>query len=333
MKLLNFAVMILLCTQIAIAQNTLQTNVACVGNSITEGYGLSYQEDYPYQLQQILGSNYNVTNFGVSSMTFAKPTIKAGSNNSSYWSTEKFKSSLNSEPNIVVIELGTNDSKYFMNNYAEKNIYNYNYSQCEKQQLYADYEALIDTFVHLQTSPKIFATLQPYSNNIKWAITDSAIVNQINPIIKQTAIEKGINIIDLHSQFNTPAWYLADSVHPNPTGAQELAKIVQKYITINAPTIAQDNSTLKVNSGYEFYWYKNGTKIENAKNNTLQITETGTYKALVKIDEKTDSWIATNEFLVTNLDAGGSTKILKHNNAQKRSKLNHKVDVKGRTVK
>ena len=57
---------------------------------------------------EMLGDGYTVTNFGVSSMTFAGEKIKGGDNNFSYWKTDKFKAALASSPNIVVIELGTN---------------------------------------------------------------------------------------------------------------------------------------------------------------------------------------------------------------------------------
>ena len=218
-----------------------QTRVACVGNSITEGYGLGWQEDYPFQLQKLLGEAYNVQNFGVSSMTFAN---KGPSDNMSYWNTQKFKDALASSPDIVVIELGTNDSKFFINNCIENGqpTYNYNYGQYEKEQLYKDYEALIDTFAHLPTSPKIYATLQPYSNNCGWGIMDTAIVNQINPIIQEVATRKGVEIIDLHTEFNTPAWFLPDSVHPNATGAIELAKIIEKFIVPDTTGAASDSA-------------------------------------------------------------------------------------------
>ncbi len=210
-----------------------QTRVACVGNSITAGYGLGWQEDYPFRLQEMLGDSYKVQNFGVSSMTFAN---KGPSDNMSYWNTDKFKAALEFTPEIVVIELGTNDSKFFTNNCIENGQpqYNYNYGQYEKEQLYKDYEALLDTFMHLETSPRVIATLQPYSNNCGWGIMDTAIVNQINPIILEVATKKGVEIIDLHSQFNTPAWFLADSVHPNATGAKELARIIKEGI-LKAP--------------------------------------------------------------------------------------------------
>ena len=220
-----------------------QTRVACVGNSITEGYGLGWQEDYPFQLQEMLGDSYKVQNFGVSSMTFAN---KGPGDNMSYWNTDKFKAALEFNPEIVVIELGTNDSKFFTNNCIENGQprYNYNYGQYEKEQLYKDYEALLDTFMHLTTSPRVIATLQPYSNNCEWGIMDTAIVNQINPIIEEVATRKGVEIIDLHSQFNTPEWFLADSVHPNATGAKELARIIKEGI-LKVPEVSDSTTAIR----------------------------------------------------------------------------------------
>lgn len=320
---------------LALAGPSFSVNVACVGNSITEGYGIWADKKYPDHLQEMLGSDYTVSNFGVSSMTFAGEKIKAGDNNSSYWKTKKFKTALASNPDIVVIELGTNDSKYFTDKCiwegAER--YNYLYGQCEKSQLYADYEALIDTFAHLPTNPEIYATLQPYSNNCDWGIMDTAIVNQINPIIKETAIKKGVNVIDLHALFQTPAWFLDDSVHPNATGAQELAKIVNKYITLAKPEIKQNGATLQAEgNAYGYLWYKDGKLIDNVDKPTLTLSETGKYKALIKVESDNDSWLMSNEIEVTELN-GGTTKIAPKRNKKaqpKLRKLHHKVDVKGR---
>ena len=321
---------------LALATMAHATNVACVGNSITEGYGIWGDKKYPDHLQEMLGNDYTVSNFGVSSMTFAGATIKGGNNNSSYWKTDKFKAALASSPDIVVIELGTNDSKYFTDKCiwegAER--YNYLYNQCEKSQLYSDYEALIDTFAHLPTSPEIFATLQPYSNNCDWGIMDTAIVSQINPIIKETAVKKGVNIIDLHTLFQTPAWFLADSVHPNASGAQELAKIVNKYITLAKPTLKQEQATLQVNgNSYGVRWYKDGKLIEGTDKASLAISETGTYRALVKVEEGNDSWLLSEKIEVKDLGSGITGIRPARQTAQpKMRKLHHKVDVKGRAV-
>ena len=274
------------------------TNVACVGNSITEGYGIWSEKKYPEHLQELLGEGYTATNFGASSMTY--------------------------------------DSKFFtdkcMWNGAEK--YNYYYGQYEKEKLYTDYEALIDTFAHLPSAPEIFATLQPYSNYCDWGIMDTAIVNQINPVIKETAIKKGVNIIDLHTLFQTPEWFLDDSVHPNAVGAQELAKIVNKYITFAKPALKQDQATLQVNGeSFGIRWYKDGKLLEGNADTPLKLTGTGKYRALVKVENGNDSWILSEEIEVKSLGETAGIKPRKKAAAQpKAHKLHHKVDVKGRTV-
>lgn len=193
--------------------------VACVGNSITEGYGIWDKKKYPEHLQDMLGSEYKVENYGHSSQMFRK------NSNESYWKSSKFTAAYNFGADIVVIELGTNDSKYYFNgpeNYYEKNV--------DRNEMLRDYEALIDTFAHQPQAPKVYATLQPYANKYDWYITDTAIVNQINPIIKEAAEKKGAILIDLHAEFNKKEWLLDDMVHPNETGAKELARIIANAI-------------------------------------------------------------------------------------------------------
>ena len=277
-------------------------NVACVGNSITYGYGLSDGKySYPTRLQEMLGQSSSVSNFGVSSMTFST----YGS--SSYWSTDRFTAAMNSNPDTVVIELGTNDSKFFMGNYPDLGLYNWAYGLVSQEDLKRDYRALIDTFAHLGSQPEIYATLQPYSNNVSWTITDTAIVNVINPIIFDAAVEKGVNIIDLHTLFYASSWYLSDSVHPNDDGANELAKIIYKYITSAKPVITASGSTLSVNSGYGFFWYKDGVLISGANSQTYKPTAKGSYSALVKVDDSSDSYLLAQAVEADGSDSGSET--------------------------
>lgn len=213
------------------------TKVACVGNSITEGYGIWDKKKYPEHLQDMLGSDYKVENFGHSSQMFRK------NSNESYWKSAKFTAAYNMAPDIVVIELGTNDSKYYFNGPE-----NY-YGKTDRAEMLRDYEALIDTFAHQPQAPKIYATLQPYANKYDWFITDTAIVNQINPIIKEAAENKGATLIDLHAEFNKPEWLLEDNVHPNETGAKELAKIIAKAIL--SPSLESSSSVAQTSSSAE----------------------------------------------------------------------------------
>ena len=299
------------------ASSAITANVACVGNSITEGYGIDWGvKKYPDHLQDLMQPGDSVANFGTSGKMFYKESGE------SYWVQGKIKEALAFPADIVVIELGTNDSKLFY----------FTYYNVTADMLKPSYEDLLDTFAHLPTNPEIYATLQPYSNNVEWGIMDTSIVKYINPLIKETAIEKGVNIIDLHTLFKTPDWFLADSVHPNAKGAQELAKIVNKYITMAKPTLTQKPSTLQVNgTHYGICWYRDGKLIEGADKEQLSLTEKGKYKALVKVESDNDSWLVSEEIDIT--DIGGSTGIAKGNKkvAQpKLRKLRHKVDVKGR---
>ena len=41
-----------------------KTKVACIGDSLTRGYLLEDAQSYPAQLQQLLGAQYEVRNFG-----------------------------------------------------------------------------------------------------------------------------------------------------------------------------------------------------------------------------------------------------------------------------
>ncbi len=214
-----------------------QTKVACVGNSITEGYGIWDKKKYPEHLQDMLGGQYEVKNFGHSGRMFHKASAE------SYWASDKFTAALNYGADIVIIELGTNDSKYFFDGKGSSSGYNYMYKPEYKADLPKDYEALIDTFAHQPQAPTIYATLQPYAQNTEWGIIDTAIVNVINPIIKEVATKKGVKIIDLHSTFNKVEWLLDDVVHPNEVGAKELARIIADGILSKASEPVAESSS------------------------------------------------------------------------------------------
>lgn len=84
-----------------------KVRVACVGNSITYGAGIAAREQnsYPAQLQYYLGEDYEVRNFGVSGCT----SLQQG--DYPYVQTGAYAQSLEFRPDIILIKLGTNDSK------------------------------------------------------------------------------------------------------------------------------------------------------------------------------------------------------------------------------
>src|SRR5687767_13185756 len=91
-----------------------QIKVACIGNSITAG-------GYPTLLQEQLGASWEVRNFGVSGSTLLR------NGDHPYNKTQTFAAAKAFNPDVVIIKLGTNDSKPQNWKYAVE--YQPNYTQ------------------------------------------------------------------------------------------------------------------------------------------------------------------------------------------------------------
>ena len=190
------------------------TNVACVGDSITEGSG------WCEALGTKLGADYSVSNFGVSGTTLLK------SGDYPYWDCSQYTPSHDFLPNIVVIMLGTNDSK--PQNWAHKS------------EFVADYEALIDTYTSLASSPAIYVNLPPPAGQNSYGISGTIIEDEVLPLVRQVAESKGATLVDVFSAFGgsdfDPNLFgsTADQVHPNAAGAQVICDTVYEALTAPA---------------------------------------------------------------------------------------------------
>ena len=90
-----------------VAQEKKPVKIACVGNSITYGWGIKnrFQNSYPGMLAQLMGKEYDVRNFGISGRVLLNKGDRP------YMHEPLFRDLLKFEPDIVTIKLGTNDSK------------------------------------------------------------------------------------------------------------------------------------------------------------------------------------------------------------------------------
>lgn len=79
--------------------------IACIGDSITAGYGLEDKgkDSYPARLEELCGGRCEVGNFGVNGATLLRKTM------SPYCTYEQFDDAILFRPDIVVVELGDND--------------------------------------------------------------------------------------------------------------------------------------------------------------------------------------------------------------------------------
>ena len=183
--------------------------VACVGDSITFGSGVAGRESnsYPAVLGRLLGDKYDVKNFGVSGATL----LKKGDN--PYWKQGAFKKATDFKPNIVVIKLGTNDTK-------PQNRTNH------MAEFAADLAALVDTFAALDSQPKIYLCLPVPVYQTQWGINEESVASEVIPAIKKVAAEKKLPVIDLHTALADQKPMFPDNVHPNAAGAKLMAETI-----------------------------------------------------------------------------------------------------------
>ncbi len=184
--------------------------VACVGDSITQGAGAQKGKSYPAQLQGLLGDGYQVGNFGVSGRTL----LKKG--DFPYWKEKKYQDALAMEPAIVIIMLGTNDTK--PQNWKFESEFD------------ADYRELVKSFQSLKSKPKVFVCRPvPVPGIGNYGINEANIQKEI-PRVDALAKELGCGIIDMHAALEKSPELLPDRVHPNTAGAGEMAKAAAKAI-------------------------------------------------------------------------------------------------------
>jgi acyl-CoA thioesterase I len=197
----------------AVAQvSALTIKVACIGDSITEGSGLSNPTvtAYPVVLGKLLGTNYQTRNFGVSGRTL----LRKG--DYPYWNEQAFRTATNYSPDVVTIKLGTNDSKP----------YNWKY----KAEFARDLGDLIDVFANLPSHPRIFVCFPVPAYALTYDITPEVIKNEIIPIIIQVARQKGAMTIDLYTALSGRPDLFPDNIHPNAAGAALIARTIQGAI-------------------------------------------------------------------------------------------------------
>lgn len=187
--------------------------VACIGNSITDGFGIDMatQQGYPARLQRLLGNGYHVKNFGVSGRTM----LNKG--DLPYQNELAWRDALAFRPDIVIIKLGTNDSK------PENWQYNKGFTD--------DLQLMVDALKANKNNPRIILCTPIPAFKPTWNINDSVIVNGITPIINKVAKKNKLQVIDLHTLYaHDGDKMLNDAIHPDAKGALRMAEIIAKAL-------------------------------------------------------------------------------------------------------
>jgi lysophospholipase L1-like esterase len=186
--------------------------VAAVGDSITHGRGIEDRErhSYPAQLGRLLGPRYDVRNFGVSARTM----LRRGDH--PYWREAAFEAAKAFAPDIVVIKLGTNDTKP----------QNWRY----RDEFAADSAAMVDAFAALPSRPKIWICAPAPAFSTRGGIRDAVIRDEVVPMIQRVAADRRVAVIDLYAALRGRATLFPDGIHPNAEGARLIAETVARAI-------------------------------------------------------------------------------------------------------
>ena len=183
--------------------------VACLGDSITMGVGtlVPAKESYPAQLQTILGPKWEVTNFGVGGRTLLRKqdpfAIGRG---------------LKSNPDAVVIMLGTNDSRQ---------------ATWDKfgSDFVGDYTGIIQAFKALNPQPRIWICSPTPMFPGRWNLSEELLTSKTIPAIQQVSKANDVPLIDLHTPFLGQKDEFKDTVHPDAKAARHIAELVAAALT------------------------------------------------------------------------------------------------------
>ena len=192
--------------------------VACVGDSITAGAGIPQPEirSWPARLQFYLGNQakYDVRNFGVSARTMQK----AGDH--PYWQEKAFAEAQAFAPDIVLVKLGTNDSKP----------QNWN-----RARFAADAKEMVELFQKLPSHPRVILCLPvPLFKADQWGIRAAIVEKEVIPALRQVAFDTQADLLDFFHPFLGRGALFPDTVHPNAEGADEMAKLAHRHLAIPA---------------------------------------------------------------------------------------------------
>ena len=179
--------------------------VACIGDSITE------LSTYPTDLEELLGCNYYVREFGVTGSTVVVNSYTP------YLYEPRFSAAKLFLPDIVVILLGTNDVR------AD------NYQSIDE--FVADYKKLVGELQALESNPKIYLVKPPPIFENELELSNDNLVGGVIPRVEQVANDLGLPLIDAYTPLVGHPEYFVDGVHPNFDGASVIANQVYKALT------------------------------------------------------------------------------------------------------
>ena len=184
--------------------------IACIGDSLTWGFSLPdpRRQSYPALLQETLGEEYVVRNFGCNGASVRSDADLP------YVQTWPYQESQAWNPDIVLIMLGSNDAAPW---------------DWNDEAFRRDYERLVAAYQALPSTPRIILVAPPRMFRVMGitfgGLSPEVLEDGVRPAIRELAVHTGLQSIDLVDLF-ADARYCYDGVHPNREGVRLMAEAV-----------------------------------------------------------------------------------------------------------
>lgn len=211
--------------------------IVCLGDSITEGFGLKENENYPYLLQKRLGDGYKVVNAGATAHCVINETLPDGRvMGLPYVRSEKYAMGIKEKGDIYIVLLGTNDAQDGMFDDGSA-VDSLNNIFSKKDRFLFHYGRILEDIRQTNPAAKIYIGRPTPILSCIWRKHQQKYLDVILEMIDKAAAQNpDITVIDFFSAFQAKGrkWleeiYQEDGLHPGPKGAEQIAEIVENYL-------------------------------------------------------------------------------------------------------
>ncbi len=203
--------------------------VACIGDSITYGYGLAdrARESYPAQLQKLLDAEspnrYEVRNFGNSGRGIYLDSMRGNEKRGYKWMKEH-EQAVRWKPDIVICNLGINDNGEYIKEWTGGRA---------RGQFVKDYLQLLADYKKANKKVKLYiwTKLAPLAEGQRFYRSPEPFLMQGDlEIVARKAHARGIDMQEpLRAEMD--AILAGDKIHPNAHGAELIAQATFAALT------------------------------------------------------------------------------------------------------
>ena len=209
-----------------------KVRVACIGDSITFGYGIANRDvdSYPAQLQKLLDAKapgaYEVRNFGNSGRGIYLDSMRGNEKRGYRWMKEH-QAALAFNPDIVICNLGINDCGEYIKEYSGGRT---------RGQFVKEYMELLADYKRANRETKFFiwTKLSPLIEGQKFYRSPEPFLMQAD--LEEVARRCRATGIDMQEPFRDTmdAVFARDKIHPNADGAKTIAEATFKALVTSS---------------------------------------------------------------------------------------------------